>query len=170
MHELCSFLVWLTRFFTDYHEYPRLKQSSSLGLINWHTNGASSYLFTVQVAGLLQYAAEKCHNLYPNYWISTHRYSSTITSFGVCLDSGLSDSCSFRTAGKECSVCPSSLSLNLIRLCLALFARHMLFIVCFWGIFRSMTIKKGNVSLELREVWVWGFFVWQVCGQIVATM
>ena len=128
------------------------KQSWSLGLINWHTNGASSYLLAVQVAGLLQYAAEKCHNLYPIYWITTYRYSLIITSMAVYLHSGLSDRCSFLTAGQACSIFPSSLSPSLLKLCLALFARHVLFIVCFGGSLRSMTIKKGIVSLELIDV------------------
>ena len=136
----------------EYDKYPRRKQTSWLRLINWHTNGASSYLFAMQVAGLLQYAAEKYHNLYPNYWITTYRYSSTITKFGVYLPSGLGDSCSFLNAGKGCSIFPSSLSLSLIKLCIAPFARPVLFIVCFGGSLRNMTTKKGNVSLELMEV------------------
>ena len=75
---------------------------------------------------------------------------ATITNFGVYLDLGSSDSCSFLTAGKACSILPSSLSLTLIRSCLALSARRVLFISLFWGSLRSMTIRKGNVSLELQ--------------------
>ena len=43
-------------------------------------------------------------------------------------------------------------SLSLIKLCLAPFARHVLFIVYFCGSLRNMTIKKGDVLLELIDV------------------